>query len=143
MGMLLNREKLLSQDEFKIEKVEFENGDFVYVREMSGRGRDNFGNSLMKVIEDKNEKSGVRVEQTISDYRAKLAVCTLCDEKGVLLLKPNDYEALSNNISTTKLERIAVAATKINAITKEDQDDMVKNSEPGQIEDLHSVSAGN
>jgi hypothetical protein len=51
MGQL-SKEMLLTKQALKIEKVEFENGDFVYVREMTGKDRDNFELSIMKARKD-------------------------------------------------------------------------------------------
>ena len=98
MGNLLNREALLKRDELKIEKVTFENGDFVFVRQMTGRERDNFEQSIVK--ESRDAKGNVTYERSLSDFRAKLAVCTVCKENGDSIFLPGDYGALSKNISS-------------------------------------------
>lgn len=122
---LLTREQLLKKEELKKKKVDFGNGDYVYVRQMTGRERDRFENSLLK--EKKNRHGEITYEQATEDFRAKLAVNTLCDENGNSLLKPGDYELLSKNMSAAKLDRIAEVAQELNRITDKDKDNLVKN----------------
>lgn len=130
-GSLLNRQILLTKEKLEIEKVEFDNGDFVYVTQMTGRGRDNFEQSL--IVKTKDKKGLViGFEQVTEDFRAKLAVCTVCDEKGDLIFEPKDYNLLSQSISAYKLEKIVNAAQKLNAISEEDKEEIVKNSVAGQ-----------
>jgi len=133
MGNLLNRSKLLEKDNLTIEKVEFENGDYVYVRQMTGHERDTFEQSLLRKLRDKEGKV-IGYEQATEDFRAKLAVCTICDEKGTLILSPADYLILSNNISAKKLEKIINVAQRLNAITEEDRESIIKNLEVGQAD---------
>jgi hypothetical protein len=142
MGNLLNREILLSKEVLKIEKVDFENGDFVFVTQMTGRERDNFEQSLIKKVRDK-KGTVTGFEQITEDFRAKLAVCTVCDEQGVLLFQKDDWSMLSQNISAAKLEKIVNAAQKLNAITEEDKEALVKNSEPEPENNSNSGSVEN
>lgn len=123
MGNLLDKSKLLEREKLQVEKVEFENGDFVYVRQMTGHERDVFERSLY--VMDANNKPTTKLE----DFRAKLAVVTLCDEAGKSLLEPKDFMALSNAMSAAKLEKIVNAAQKLNAITEADKEELVKNSD--------------
>jgi len=50
----LGKEKLLVQAELEIKQVMFKNGDWVYVREMTGKERNNFENSIMRQEKDAN-----------------------------------------------------------------------------------------
>jgi hypothetical protein len=127
MGNLLNRDLLLSKEKLEVEKVEFENGDFVFVRQMTGHERDVFEQSLLKKNKD-SKGMIVSYEQATEDFRAKLAVVTLCDENGDSILKPEDYHNLSRNMSAKRLETIINKAQKLNAITEEDKENIVKNS---------------
>lgn len=124
---LLKREKLLKKQDFKITKVDLGGGEFVYVREMSGRGRDRWERSLLEEKPAKNDKEEPTYESNLEDFRAKLAVSTVCDEKGNLLLEPEDYKVLSVNMTGTKLAKIAEAAQELNKISKEDKEDLIKN----------------
>jgi hypothetical protein len=142
MGNLLSREVLLSKEVLKIEKVDLGDDDFVYVTQMTGRERDNFEQSLIKKIRDK-KGSVTGFEQVTEDFRAKLAVCTVCDDNGVLIFQSNDWSTLSQNISAARLEKIVNAAQKLNAITEEDKENLVKNSESEPESNSNSVSAVN
>jgi hypothetical protein len=128
--MLLDRTKLLSKETLKVQQVELGEGDFVFVRQMTGRERDRFERSLLLEVEDR--KGNVTYKRALEDFRAKLAVNTLCDESGNNLLNPDDYNVLSQNMSAAKLEHIVNAAQELNKITEEDKDAMVKNSESDQ-----------
>jgi hypothetical protein len=128
MGQL-TRENLLTKEQLKVEKVEFENGDFVYVTEMTALAKDNFENSMLKKKVDA-DGNVTGFEQITEQYRAKLAVCTVCDEKGVLLFNKEEYNKLAACVGAKKLEKIVDAASVLNAITKADKDILVKNSKP-------------
>lgn len=126
MENLLSREGLLAKEKLKVERVNLNETDYVFVRQMTGRERDIFERSLYTM--DRENKVTTRLE----DFRAKLAVCTLCNDQGKLLLQPNDYTILSQNMSASRLEKIVNAAQKLNAITEEDKEALVKNSDAGQ-----------
>lgn len=122
---LLDREKLLTKEELKVEKVFLNKKDFVFVRQMTGRERDRFEQSLMREVKD--DKGNVDYERSLEDFRAKLAVNTLCDENGNNLLNPEDYPTLSQNMSARTLELIINAAQKLNRISEADREGLVKN----------------
>ena len=121
--------------------MELGEGDIVYVRQMTGRERDQFEASLLK--KKTNAKGESTYEQNTEDFRAKLAVLTLCDEKGNSLLQPGDYSVLSQNMSAKRLEKIIIAAQKLNAITEVDKENLTKNSEADQDDNSSSGSAKN
>jgi len=125
----LTREDLLKKQKLRIEKVDLGGGDFVYVTEMTGQGRDKFEQSL---ITFKGEEGNEKMVRTMDDFRAKLAVNTVCDENGKLLFHPEDYKLLSQNISATRLERIVNKAQELSKISEQDVENMVKNSKDAQ-----------
>jgi len=135
----LKREDLLTKEKLKIEKVEFENGDFVYVTEMTALAKDNFEQSMLKKLIGK-EGNVTGFEQMTEEYRAKLAVCTVCDENGVLLFNKDEYHKLAACIGAKKLEKIVNAASVLNLITPADKDILVKNSKPGPENNSNSGS---
>ena len=141
MENFLNRTELLKKETLKKEKVDLGDGNFVFVRQMTGHERDTFEQSLLKKTKD--FKGNVTFEQSLDDFRAKLAVCTLCDEEGKALLLPNDYSLLSQNMSAKTLETIVNAAQKLNAISEQDKEELVKNSAAGQEDNSNSGSAEN
>jgi hypothetical protein len=107
---------------------------------MTGHERDNFEQSLMK--KNKDAKGNVvSYEQATEDFRAKLAVTTVCDEEGNAIFLPGDYTLLSKNMSAKRLDIIATAAQKLNAISEEDKEALVKNSEAVQEDNSDSGSA--
>ena len=142
MGQLLNREALLKKQQFEIAKVELDNDDFVYVRQMSGREKEVFEQSIIRPIKD-SEGKVIGYENVPEDFRAKLAVCTLCDEQGNTLLKPEDIPVLSQNMTAKTLEKIADKAQSLNKISEKEKEELEKNSVPGQVDNFNSASAGN
>jgi len=133
----LDRNALLAKEKLDVVKVDLGKGDFVFVRQMTGRERDRFEQSLIK--ENKSVEGGY--ERSLEDFRAKLAVCTVCNEAGTLSLNANDFAMLSQNMSAARLEKIINVAQKINKISEEDKESLVKNSEVGPADNSTSVSA--
>jgi len=125
--MLLDRNSLLKKEDLSVQKVELGKDEFVFVRQMTGRERDRFEQSLIK--EEKGAKGAVEYKRSLEDFRAKLVVCTVCDETGSLLLRPTDIEVLSTSMSAARLEKIVNAAQALNNISEQDKEELVKNSE--------------
>jgi len=128
---LLDKDALLRKEELEIVQVDLGKDEYVFVRQMTGRERDIWEHSMYSFIDDENSKRGVRMERHLDDFRAKLCVCTICDEKGNLLLEPKDVPALSQNMSAARLEKIVNEAQKLNAITEEDKEALIKNLDAG------------
>lgn len=111
---MLNKDQILQAKDAKTEKVEVpEWGGFVYVRMMTARQRDQF--------------EAEQISDPYKDVRARLAVHTVCDEQGEMLFQKQDVDALGQK-SAAALDRIFSAAVKLNRITKEDVDELEKNS---------------
>jgi len=134
---ILNREKLLTREKLEVTKVDLGKGEFVYVRQMTGRERDTFEQSIISF-----DKAG-EVERNTEDFRAKLAVCTVCDANGDLLLKPEDVAVLSQSMSAARLEKIVEIAQKINKISAEDKEELTKNLKGGRAASSTSDSVKN
>jgi len=66
--------------------------------------------------------------------RAKLCARTICDEKGKLLFKESDIEALGEK-SGGALSTIFDIAQRLSGITKDDVEKLAKNSKSAQTED--------
>jgi len=127
---LLSRDDLLRKQKLEIVRVDLGDNEYVYVRQMTGRERDRFEQSLLKEVVGRD--GSISYDRSLEDFRAKLAVNTICDEQGNNLLQPNDYALLSQNMSAARLERIVNAAQKLNSISEEDREALVKNSESAQ-----------
>lgn len=138
MGML-DKKALLAKEVLEIVKVNLGKGDFVYVRQMTGRERDKFEQSLIK--ENKAAEGGY--EKALDDFRAKLAVVTVCDEAGNLILSTNDASTLSQMMSAARLEKIVNKAQDLNKISEEDKENLVKNSSGDQVANSPSDSVEN
>jgi len=123
---MLSRVQLLSKEELKREKVVLDatTDEFIFVRAMTAHEK-----SIWEMSQLKKSGAGKKTEYnvTLDDYRAKLAVVCVCDGDGNLIFQPEDYIALSENISAAKLELIVNVAQKLNAITEEDREEIVKN----------------
>ena len=141
---LLNRESLLKKEVLEVVEVDLGDGTHVFVREMTGRERDTFEQSLYFIDESQLDKKGnPKMEKRLGDFRAKLAVCTICDAEGELILKSGDFEQLSMNMSASKLERIVDVAQPLSKISEKDKEELVKNSDAGQAGNSSSDSAEN
>jgi hypothetical protein len=139
-SVFLTKEMLLeTKDALAIEKVELMNnkGDvrgYVFVREMTAKEKNTWEMSLTKRIPSLGQGKNKKQEEIITnleDYRTKLAICTLCDEKGVRMfeMNPNTIKSLGDQISASNMERIANVASNLNKITEEDQETLTKNLE--------------
>ena len=138
---LLDRNKLLKKEDLEIVKVDLGNDEFVFVRQMTGRERDRFEQTLVKEVKD--QKGNSTYEKTTEDFRAKLVVCTVCDGAGKLLLEVSDYAILSQNMSAAKLEKIILQAQKLNKIMEDEKEDLLKNSSAAESGNSTSASAEN
>ena len=141
-GKTVSRNALLQKEELERVKVDLGKGEFVYVKQMTGHERDNFEQSLLKKNKD-SKGTVIGYEQATEDFRTKLAVVTVCDEDGKLLFFPEDYVLLSRNMSAKRLEIIINAAQKLNAISEEDKEELVKNLNADQEGNSNSGSADN
>ena len=142
MGNLLDRKALLAKEELEVVQVDLGNDEFVYVKQMTGRERDNFEQSILKKNKD-NKGVVIGFETVTEDFRAKLCVASICDKSGKLLLAPTDFAVLSINMSARRLEKIVNASQKLNAITEEDKEELIKNSVVGQADNLPLDSVEN
>jgi hypothetical protein len=140
--ILLTREALLQKDDLKVEKVELSKG-YVFVREMTGHEKDVWEQSMLKQKPSGNKNKGIEYETTLEDFRAKLAVVTVCDADGNLLFKPEDAKVLNKMMSATNMERIVTAAQKLNAISEQEKEEILKNSEADQTDSSNSNSVEN
>lgn len=121
----LTRKALLTKEVLAIEKVNLTKDTCVHVRQMTAFERDLFEQQLRDEIKGKDGQK--TYEMNISNFRAKLATCTICDEKGDLILTPRDADRFSKSISAHKMETIINAAQKLNNITEDDKEGLVKN----------------
>jgi hypothetical protein len=142
MSKFLGKEMLLSKASLKIEKVELSNGH-VFIREMTGKEKDVWELSMVKKIRTGDKKNPIQYETTLENFRAKLAVVTLCNKEGDLIFGANDIEALNSAIKASDLEKIVEKAQELNAISEQDKEEILKNSDVGQEDNSSSGSVNN
>lgn len=137
---LVSREILLTKQAYKYEDIEIEGIGTIRVRELSGKAMEDYQQSMMVV--EKDEKGVIkRMSQTMDNFRAKLAVATICDENGDPLLSKNDYAKFADSINATSLSKIVEVAQRINGMTEKEKDELTKNLEAVQSDNSTSVSA--
>lgn len=139
---ILSKEQLLSAPILAIKEVEISIGT-VLVREMTGYEKDVWEQSLMRQAPQGNKDGVTKMNLNLENFRAKLAVCTMCDESGKLLFNMNDMITLSKALKASDMEKIVEAAQEINGISDKDKDEMLKNSEADPEESSNSSSAEN
>ena len=136
---VLDKAALLQKQELEIVEVDLGNDQIVFVRQMTGHERDAYEQSLIRRFKD--DKGKPDFDMRLEDFRARLVAHTVCDAEGKLLLTPADYRQLSNNMSAARLEKIVNVAQKINAISEEDKEELVKNLDASQDDSSNSDSA--
>jgi len=109
---------------------------------MTGKEKNTWEQSMMKKTSSQGQ-SGVGYETTLDNYKAKLAVVTMCDGDRKLLFDMRDLHKINEMMSASNLEKVVNAAQKINAISEEDKEDILKNSEADQQDNSTSNSAEN
>lgn len=118
--MSLTKDDILRAPDIKTEKVEVpEWGGSVHVRTMTGAERDAWESRLLAVTETKK----------YDNLRATLVAMTCSDENGNRLFSDGDIEALGRK-SAAALGRIYDVALRVNALTREAREELLKNSEP-------------
>lgn len=126
--MSLTKETILAADDLPRQEVLVpEWGGSVWVRTMTAGERDAWELSGMKGDTFRRE-----------NIRARLAVVTVTDEQGALLFGETDIDALGKK-SAAALDRVMGVAMKLNGLSKDDVEDLVGNSEPGQSDGSSSA----
>jgi len=128
VSKILTKDEILKADDSKSEFVEVpEWGGAVYVSTMTAKERDIFEADVYR---------GGKVE--MANLRAKLVALTVVDKEGRKLFQYKDAELLGKK-SARALDRLFAVAQRINGLTKEDIEDLAKNSNSGQGENSSSA----
>jgi hypothetical protein len=127
---LLTREDIFGRQDRTFKDVNCpEWGGKVRIQSLSGAERDQFEESIM----GPRNKDGTR-EVTVKNIRAKLVALSAVDKEGQPLFSPDDVMELGKK-NAAALDRLFTVAQKLSGISRDDLDEMVKNSEPAQSED--------
>jgi hypothetical protein len=122
------RDQILGADDLPVEEVEVpEWGVTVRVRTMMGYERDAFEASVVQ-----GEK------RNLDNLRARLCAMCIVDEDGNRVFSESDAEALGRK-NAGALDRVFAVAQRLNGMSKQDVDDLVGNSEPGQSDSSASI----
>ncbi|MHC4145165.1 MAG: hypothetical protein ACYSUD_10345 [Planctomycetota bacterium] len=139
MSHLLTAAEILGADDLPKELVECpEWGGHVYVRTFTGMERDAWEQSMMSSPEKINGKQPRGVETDMANARANLVSRTACDESGEPIFTLEQMDALGRK-SAKALGRCFDVASRLNGLSSEDMDEIVKNSGDDQSADSGSV----
>ena len=117
--MALSREQILSNKAKRVEKIAVpEWGGDVFIREISAAERDAYEAAAL------DKKGNVQ----LVNVRARLVALTLCDEAGVRMFTDLDHKLIAD-MPAAGVDRVFAAASKLNAFSKEDIEELEKNSE--------------
>lgn len=126
----LTKEEILGQREIRVEPLavpEWGKDCGVYILAMTGRERDAFeAERLAKKTKDERKN--------LENFRASFSSRVICDENGKLLFSEADVLALGEKRAAA-LDRIVDKGMSLAGMSRNDQDELVKNSEGGQSED--------
>lgn len=129
--MSLTKEQILGADDLKVEIVNVpEWGGEVHVRSMTAADRDEYEQSMV-ASRGPDENANMR------NIRARLVVVCAVDEAGKRLFADADIDALGAK-GAKAVQRVFKVASRLNALTGADVDDLAKNSGAGHSEDSPS-----
>lgn len=118
--MLLTKQQILSADDLPFEDVDVpEWGGTVRVRVMTGLERDAWEASVFQ------QKDG-KAEFNQRNFRASLIARCISDESGEVLFTDDEILSLGRK-SSKALDRVFKVASRINAISNQDQEELAKN----------------
>ena len=128
-GEFLSKEDILGMDDIPIEEVCIPEwgGRKVLVCGLTAAGKNAYEASLFEI---KGNSRKVRLENAT----AKLLVRTLVDPARKTLFVETDIERLGTK-SAVALERLAKVANRLSAVTADEVEALVKNSEAAQSDD--------
>ena len=133
--MLSGDQLLAIEEDCEVRRVEVPEkwGGEVFVRMLSGDQRDAFEVGSSK-------RRGKVVEQNLQNIRARLCAYCLCDAGGAPLFTHPEQAAIAlGKKSSAVLDTIFAAAKTLNALNKEDIDELAKNSDGDQPGDSPSA----
>jgi hypothetical protein len=116
---ILGKDQIFSADDIKTEIVEVpEWGGQVMVRGLTGHQRDEWEKGLMV-------RKGRQYVQDMTDFRARLAVLCVVDEKNERLFHDGDAAQLAGK-SGAALDRVYSKAAELSGISEKDVEDLTK-----------------
>lgn len=132
MNTLKTKADILAMDEKPVvEKIHVKpwNAD-IYIRVVSSEAMDAFQSAMYG---DSDVDKKIRMK----NFRARLAAICICNENGEVLFTEKDVSELGKK-STHAMNIIVKECQRINGITAENKEELLKNSEKTQGEDFNS-----
>lgn len=129
---VLTKEDILQARDVKIEQVDVPewNGS-VFVRSITAAERGQIEEAAAKFKESKGKDSFART------FTVKFASLAICDEEGKRLFDDKDI-ALLQQKNAAAIARIAEAAQRLSGFTRQEMEELEKNSNDAQAVDLLS-----
>lgn len=117
---LLTKEAILAANDLKTEVVQVpEWGGEVMITTMTAAAKDDYEQSLVNMVNG-------QARENLSNIRAKLVAACLVDEEGNRLFSSKEIEQLGSK-SGKAMDRVFEAASRLNAISQDDIDELAKN----------------
>jgi hypothetical protein len=118
----LSREQILAVQDLTIEEVYVPQwGGSVRIRSLTALQRGRLEVSTL-------ERKGRDADQNLIMLRARMVALSIVDESGTRVFSERDVESL-NDKSASALETVFKAAMRLSGLSKEDVDELTKNSE--------------
>lgn len=124
---ILNRDAILGADDMKTVDVEVpEWGGSVRLRTLTGGERDKFESDMV-------DQRGKNNKLNLVNLRARLVALCAVDEGGKRMFGDNEVSRLGAK-SASVLDKLFVAAQKLNGMTEADVEELAEGFEDGQTE---------
>lgn len=135
MNGLLTKSDFEQNPGMVLEKVptpEIKAGGFVFVRSMNAEERGFFESEIARYKETNGKTDFPRM------FTRKVAAKCACDEKGERIFTDGEVTILAKS-NAAVVARIAAAGQRLSGFSKQDIEDLEKNSDEAQPEDSPSV----
>lgn len=117
----LSKDLIFAVSDLETEKVDVpEWGGYVIVSTMSASAKDQYEQSIVSL------QNGKAVE-SMENIRSKLLCATVVDDEGKPLFSKSDIERLGKK-SAKAIDRVFEVASRLNAISSNDVEELAKNS---------------
>ncbi len=132
--MGLTRDQILQAQDLPKEEVQVQEwGGSVWVRGLTAAERDQMESYF---FDDAGKRRDIK--SLFKNMRARLVVWAVCDENGSSIFTEKDIDLLGKKNGKV-VDRLYGVIQRLSGLTKQDIEDLSKNSESGQPEDSPSV----
>lgn len=132
--MGLTRDQILQAQDLPKEEVQVQEwGGSVWVRGLTASERDQMESYF---FDDAGKRRDIK--SLFKNMRARLVVWAVCDESGNSIFTEKDIEQLGKKNGKV-VDRLYGVIQRLSGLTKQDIEELSKNSESGQPEDSPSV----